>query len=505
MKGKHILIAAGVVVLAATGCVNRDAQKQAKDSEQFLKDPVRAVTAQLAGIQTLTESAEITGEITAGLDTEVNARNPGRITQVFVRDGDAVHAGQIIASQETTTLVAQRQSALAQIAQANGGLAQAQSVYAQARRNLALGPTKSSAAVKVAQAQVQAAEAAYIKAQRGARQEDRNQADANVASAKQNLDTQKTELERIRALVAEGAIASNRLDQQLNTYAGALAQYNNALEAQRVTRNATRPEDLESARQAVEVAKENLRSAKAQQDLDPLLQDQVNSAKAQIETAQAQVASAKAQLEVANQNLADAQIRAPFSGRISGKPIQVGSVPGNGVAIARIVSNDGLYFEGEIPSSVIDRVRVGSSVDVSVTAAPGKKYIGTIAGLNPLASTIGRNVKARIVLTGDTRGLQSGLFARGIVSLNSVPNATVVPVTALLGEGDNRSLFIIDNGLAKRVNVTVGIQQGQMVQVTGLPAGANVIVKGQDVIAEGNKVRADSPKQASAKPTEIGG
>ncbi len=495
---------AGLVVFAGQGCVNRDAQKQAKDSETFLKDPVRVVTAQLASVQTLIESAEITGEITAGLDTEVNARNPGRITQVFVKDGDSVTQGQVIAIEETIALDAQRQSALAQVAQATGSVAQAQSAVTQARRNLASGPTKTSAAVRVASAQLQAAESALKKAQNGARIEDRRQADANVASAKQNLDTQKKELDRIRELVNEGAIASNRLDQQLNLYEQGLTQYNNALEAQRVSRNATRPEDLDAAVQTVEIAKENLRTARAQKDLDPLLQDQVNSALAQLATARAQVAAADAQLQVANQNLADSQIRAPFSGRISGKPIQAGSVPGNGVAIARIVSNSSLYFEGEVPSSVIDRVRLGAPVAIVVSAAPGRNFSGVVAGLNPHADSIGRNVKARIVIASDTSGLQSGLFARGTVELNKIPNATVIPITALLGDATHRSVFVMQNGVAKRVNVTTGVQQGQVIQVTGLPSDAEVIVKGQEVLAEGTKVRTESAKPAEAGAAKMG-
>ena len=499
MKRWILWTAAGAVVLMSVGCVDRKSQDQAKKTEDFVSDPVRVVNAQPVRTQTLVDEAEITGELTSGLDTQVNAKNPGKINVVYVKDGDFVTAGQLIASQDTSTLNGQLQQAYAQVASANAAIASAQAGISQAKRNATFGPSKSAAAVRSAQSAVRSAKAQLEKAIQGSRPEERRQADSNVASAKTNLETQQKELERIKSLVEAGALAGTRLDQQLNAYQSALTQYNNALEAQNLTRNFTRPEDIETARQALAQANENLRTAQAQQDLDPLLQDQVNAAKAQLASAQAQLASARAQVSIAQTAIADAQIRAPFSGRISGKPIQAGSVPGNGVSIARVVSSDGIYFQGDIPTELVDRIKVGMNVEVAVQAIEGRTLKGVVAAVNPQAESIGRQFKSRIQLTGNLSGTQAGMFARGKIALQTYRDAIVVPVSALQGPEAARYVFVAESGLAKKLPVTVGITKGTFAQVKGVNPGQQVIVQGQEALIDGAKVRVETPKATATK------
>lgn len=496
--------AAGILALSAVGCVDRASQAQAKETEKFVSDPVKVVTAQPVELKAVSEIAEITGELTSGLDTTINARTQGKIVAVYVKDGDAVSAGQVIARQDTSTLDAQLQQAFAQLSSANAALAQAQANLTQAKRNAKLGPSKTSASVKSAEAQLRSVQAQLQKALNGSRPEELAQAESNVANAKVNLETQKRELDRVTELVKEGAIAGNRLDQQLSVYQSALTQYNNTLEALKIAKNATRSEDIEVLRQSVAQAQENLRTAQTQKDLDPLLQDQVNAAQAAVASAQAQAASARAQIQIAKTAIEDATIRAPFAGRISGKPIQAGSVPGNGVAIARLISNDGLYFEGEVPSGLVDKVRAGMSVGVTLDSQSGPALKGTVAAVNPQADTVGRIFKTRILLTGALNGVHSGMFARGKITLQTINDATVVPAVAVLGLGSDRSVFVIEGGVAKRKPVTLGLTQGSLVQIKGVSAGEQVIVKGQESLVEGAKVRSESAKVA-AKSETVGG
>lgn len=494
MKQWIFWTAAGAAVLMAGGCVDREAQKQAAKTKEFVSDPEKVVTTQKVATQTLVDEIEITGELTSGLDTQVNVKNPGKIVAVYVKDGDPVSAGQLIATQDTSTLSGQLQQAYAQVATANAALASAQSAISQAKRNAAIGPSKSTAALRSAEAGLRSARAQLEKVNNGARAEERRQAEANVASAKQNLETQKKELDRIRTLVEQGALASNRLDQQQNVFASAQAQYNNALESLNLIQAGSRAEDKDAARQAVSQAEENVRTALAQKELDPLLQDQVNAALAQRASAQAQLQAAQAQVSIARTAINDAQIRAPFSGRISGKPIQAGAVPGNGVAVARIVSSEGIYFSGEIPTEVVDQVKPGMPVEVTIMGLEGRKIAGTVASVNPQAESIGRQFKSRIQLTGNLSGAQAGMFARGRIAARTIRDAIIVPVTALQGPENARYVFVFDSGKAKKVDVTTGLTKGQVVEVKGLTPGDLVITQGQVGLVEGARIRTESAK-----------
>ncbi|MCE2765822.1 MAG: biotin/lipoyl-binding protein [Fimbriimonadaceae bacterium] len=292
-----LLVVMGVVVVGTglTGCkVDRVAQKEAAETAKIVNDPVRDVSTSSVEVKNVSEFLEVNGEIATSTDSQVSATTGGKIVSVFVREGDLVSAGQIVAQLDTENL--QQQAA-----QARASLASARAQYSQASSNAQLAPGRTSAAVKQAEAALRSAKSQLQKALNGARDEDRDQANNNLRAAKSNLDTSKKQLDRVKTLVKEGALPESQLDTAKNAYEAALAQYENALVAVSVTKNASRPEDIESARENVRQAEQALESAKTTKNLDVILKDQVEAAKAQIKSAEAQV-------QVAEKNLRESAV-----------------------------------------------------------------------------------------------------------------------------------------------------------------------------------------------------
>ncbi len=499
-----LITAAGAAVLAAGGCVNRPAQEQAKRTGEIVTDPVPVVTVQPARNETVTEELEITGEIVTGEDTVIGAKQPGKIVAVYVKEGDSVAAGSMIASLDTSQIVSQLRQAQAQVGQAQAGMSQAISALAQARRSASVGPTTTSSAIRSAEAQVRSAKAQLQKALNGARPEERRQAESTVASAKSNLDTAERELERVRVLVTEGALAGNRLDQQTNLVENARTQYQNAQEALNLIRAGARQEDISSARETVRQAEEGLQGARSQKALDPLLQDQVRGAEASVQASRSQLDAARAQVSLVQQNMADMQIRAPFAGKIYGKPAQTGSVVGAGSQVARLIGGGGVYFNGQVPATVVDKIRQGMPVEVNIDGLPGRSYSGSVETISPQGESVGRLFLVRVQI-GANVAVKPGMFARGLVRLRTIQNATVVPVDAVVGRGSDSFVYYLDGTTAREAKVTVGIQKGIWVQVTGVPMGSQVVVDGQQNLREGVKVRVDAPKAAASQANkEIG-
>jgi len=496
---------AGVMVLGGTGCVNRAAQAQAQRTEKLLSDPARVVKVAPVKTTTVTEMLEITGDVTAGEDTQVAAKQPGKLVSVLVKDGDTVGAGQLIATTDTTQLQAQVQQAQAQVSSALAQANQARSALQQALRNAAVGPTRSAAATRQAQAQLRSARAQLQKALNGARPEERRQAEANVTSARTNLQTQERELRRIETLVREGALAGNRLDQQRNATESARTQFENAQEALNLVRSGTRSEDIEVARSAVRQAEEAVQSARASQELDPLLRDQVESARQQVRAAEGQVQSARAAVTIAQQTLADTQIRAPFAGRVAGRPLQVGTVVSPSTPIVRIIGGAGVYFTGRLPSVEVARVQPGMPVDVKVGALQGRTFPGTVAAVSPLGESVGRLFDVRIQLLGGFNDVRPGMFARGQIVVRRVQNATIVPQTAIVTRDGQSLVFSAVNGKAKAYRVTTGLRQGTSIQVTGVPAGTQIIVDGQQNLSDGNDVRVETTTPQAKKEAGANG
>lgn len=506
MNRSLMFLAAGALVMgAASGCVDRTAQEQGKRTAQVLNDPVRPVTTAEPKSVTLAETLEVTGDVTAGEDTNVAAKQSGRITAIFVKDGDTVTAGQLIATQDATSAQAQLNQAQAQVstalAAANQALAQrrqAESGLQQAIRNARSKPGQSTAAVRQAEATLRSSRAQLQKALAGARPEERRQAEANVASAKTNLESAEKELQRVETLVREGAIAGNRLDQQRATTANARTQYQNAVEALNLIQNGTRSEDIEVSRAAVRQAEEGVASARSAKELDPLLQDAVETARAQIqatvaqfESAQAQLQAARATVSLAQEAISDTQIKAPFSGKVAGRPVQAGTIAGPQTTIVRIIGGTGVYFTGQLPSTEVSRVRQGMPVQVTVDGLGGKQYSGTVAAVSALGQSVGRLFDVRIQLAAVDAALRPGMFARGVITVRTIPNATTLPRTAIVEREGEKFVFVMDGDKAKKVTVTTGLEKGQEIQVMGLPAGSKVVVAGQQTLIEGAKIKED--------------
>lgn len=473
-----------VALVIAGGCVNRENQAQAKRTENLLKDPVVPIRASTVETRQMTESLEISGETVTSDDATVGSKIGGRLVAVYVQDGDSVSAGQTLATLDTASLNIQMQQAMAQVAAA-------QSAVNQARQNAVAGPQKSTAQLETAKAQLRSAKAQLQKAQNGSRPEEKRQAENAVAAARSNMDTAKKQADRARELWAAGAISKQQLEVAENAYQSALAQYQSSLESLNMAKNWSRPEDISTAQEAVRQAEEAVRSAEVQKKLDSLLTEQVQAARANLLAAQSQV-------NLVRQQISDASIKAPFSGRISGKPSQPGTVVSPGSPIARIVGAQGIYFEGEVPATSIATINLGSRVTITVESLSSREFSGKVAAISPSATNIGRLYKVRVQFDAAPAELRPGMFASGRVALRTLNSVVAVPSVAIVRRAGIDYVFLVEGDKAKQVKVTKGLEQDGWTQVQGIGAGSTLVIQGQASLEEGTKVKIESGEAKSA-------
>ena len=169
-----------ILGIATTGCVNRDAQAEAAKTKEILSDVSVPVGITTLAESTFVEGLDITGALSSSEDVTIGAKMTGRLIAVYVKDGDSVTSGQLLAKQETVEFDARLNQARAQEQSAVSQLKQAISDAEEA-------PKRSNANVRAARAQLAQAEAQLLKAKNGARAEEKRQASASLASAKVNL------------------------------------------------------------------------------------------------------------------------------------------------------------------------------------------------------------------------------------------------------------------------------------------------------------------------------
>ncbi len=476
----------GMLVLASIGgCVNRAAQEQSKKTEALVRDTTVPVRTAKATARDLPEIVDVSGAITTSEEAAVGPAVPGRLIAVYVKDGDQVSPGQAIAQQET-------QNSSAQLRQAQAQVASARSALDQARTDAVTTPQKTSAGLRAAEARLAQARSQLEKAQRGARDEERSQAEWAVRRSKSDLDTAKAALDRANRLFGEGAIALVEVEAAQNRYDNALTAYESALQSQMLVNNATRPEDLASARQEVRAAEEAVRIARADRSNDQLARDRVRSAQANLDAALQSVT-------LAQKALSDATVRSPFGGRVSGRPLQPGTYVAPGAVIATIVGGDGQYFEANVAETSIRRIEPGASVDVSLTALPDVRLTGSVIAINPQASGPGRLFTVRIGFTERLAQVKSGMFARGKILAGVRRGAVVVPIDAVVRDGERAYLFVVADGAAVRRDVKLGIEGEGVVEANGVRLGEDVVVSGQTGLTEGTKVRIETGAPATGQ------
>ncbi|MCW5938692.1 MAG: efflux RND transporter periplasmic adaptor subunit [Fimbriimonadaceae bacterium] len=473
---------AWIVPLALLGgCVNRAAQEQAAKTEALIKDPTIPVVTALATTRDLEETLAVTGAITTSDQSQVGPAVPGRLVAVYVKDGDQVVAGQVIAQQEGESLSAQLRQATAQ---ANA----ARAAVSQARSDARTTPEKTAAAVRAAEARLSQAKSQLQKALNGARTEEREQAEWAVRRAKSDLDTAKSARDRAERLYQEGAIAQADFEQAQNRYMNSLAAYEGALQSLSIVQSATRPEDIESLRQDVRAAEESLRIAKTDRSADQIAADRLRSAEATLQAAEESV-------RIAQKSLRDTSIRSPFAGRVTGRPLQAGTFVAPGAVVATITGLQGSYFEASVPETRLADVSPGQRVKVTVDAVSGAVYTGAVIAVNPQANDVTRVYPVRISIDQRSERLKSGMFARGEISVGARKGATVVPSIAVLKDGQEATIVTVEAGKAKRIKVKVGIETNGLTEVSGIAPGTVVVTSGQSGLADETPVRVENGKE----------
>ncbi len=264
------------------------------------------------------------------------------------------------------------------------------------------------------------------------------------------------------------------------------------------------------ARAALAVAEANRAHAQAEKErADNLLKtggitdrDHL-SAQVALQVADASLAQAKTEVAIAGQQLARTEVRAPFAGRVARRLPDPGSMLAVGTPLFTLVDDSVLEFRAQVPSRDLAKVRVGIPVQLAIDALPDARVEGRVARVEPLVDERSRSFQAVVEVPGRS-GLVGGLFARATVRVGEVSGALVVPPAALVREGSDPSAaaaFVVRQGKAERVDVALGVEAPDGIQVTrGLAAGDVVVLDPPTTLASGAPVDVQNGGRAAAKP-----
>ncbi|EML1597041.1 MULTISPECIES: efflux RND transporter periplasmic adaptor subunit [Burkholderia] len=219
----------------------------------------------------------------------------------------------------------------------------------------------------------------------------------------------------------------------------------------------------------------------------------------------AQTAAAVRQLDA---RIQQKSIRAPFSGRLGIRRINLGQYLNAGDAIATLTQLDPLYVNFTLPQQDMSRLTSGAPVQVTVDAVPGRVFTARISAIEPRIDGETRNVAVQALLPNTDRLLKPGMYVTARLVLPATTDNIVLPLTAIQTSASGDSVVVVKGadaqgvGKAVAVPVITGRRLGEEVLVSqGVKPGDIVVMAGQNRLPLGAIVKINStPPSATATP-----
>ncbi len=211
-------------------------------------------------------------------------------------------------------------------------------------------------------------------------------------------------------------------------------------------------------------------------------------------------------------------IRAPFSGVLGIRQINLGQYLAGGAAIVPLQSLDPIYVNFSLPQQDVGRLQIGAAVRVSTDASPGDapaaagraERAGKITAVDSVVNEETRNVQVQATLANPEQKLKPGMFVQAQVLLPASSAVVSLPASAINYAPYGDSVFVVADLKARDGKAYRGVRQqfvklgparGDQVAVTsGVQAGEEVVTSGVFKLRNGAAVQINNKVQPADNP-----
>ena len=217
---------------------------------------------------------------------------------------------------------------------------------------------------------------------------------------------------------------------------------------------------------------------------------------ARVESGRAAVQQAQAALNSARWNLGKSTVRAPFAGTVGKRHVQLGQSVDPGDPVFDLVDDQPLKIRFTVPEIYAGQIEVGDRVEFRVRSDTVATRIATVDYVSPEIAPDSRTFEITAAYTNPDRDVKPGAYADLMVTTGVHENAPLVPEEALVTEGTQNYVYVVEDSTAHRREVQVGtIQEGMVEILSGVRANEVAIVAGQAGLQDGAVVRIVEPRE----------
>lgn len=229
------------------------------------------------------------------------------------------------------------------------------------------------------------------------------------------------------------------------------------------------------------------------------------SSQSELERAEATSRSTAAQYDLLKVRLDRTVVRAPFSGVQGERFVSLGDYVTTATPLATLQTVSPQRAAFQVPERYADQLKLGQKVTFRVAALPGREFTGQVDFVDPVVQLPGRTIMVKAQVPNPRRELQSGMFIEARLATAVRPNAVVIPEDAVLPLQGATFVWVAVEGKATRRPVELGVRTPGFVEATsGVEAGEQVVVAGQERLSDGAPVAAKVVERAPPEATEVG-
>ncbi len=200
--------------------------------------------------------------------------------------------------------------------------------------------------------------------------------------------------------------------------------------------------------------------------------------------------TAKNSLSLADENLKNTTIKAPISGIISKKNINIGQNINPGEVLFEVVNISEFYVDTGVSEKDISSIKVGQTAKVRIDSYGDEIFQGTITNVNPVVDEQTKTYPIKIVLPNKDKKLKAGMFANIEIIIDTHENSLAVPKEIVSKENNSYYIYVLNGDVANKQKIEVGYASEKYYEVlSGITETDKIITVGYDTIEDGQKVK----------------
>ena len=193
--------------------------------------------------------------------------------------------------------------------------------------------------------------------------------------------------------------------------------------------------------------------------------------------------------DLARLELAYATVRSPISGWVSTRHIKAGNMVNPNDPTFQVTNLNALRAVLHLPERELSKLSVGQPATLRLDALPNRTFEGRVALISPVVDPETGTIRTTVEIRDPSRTAKPGMFGRVLIQHDRRENALLIPKNAVVEEDDETAVFVIQDTMALRRQVTTGYSDATRIEIAeGLQEGERVVVSGQSALRDSTRI-----------------